>query len=190
MARSNFSPRRLGWVLGMGLGILASSLQAGLLLHREEAFARAFPKADRIVDQDFFLTEAEVRRLEKSAKAKLASELVTLYRFYQGETLLGYGILDTREVRSKMATSLVVFDPQVRIQDLVVCAFHEPKEYLPVDRWFRLFVGKPPEARLRPGEDLPALTGATLSVQSFAASARVARALVQELSPRPVENSP
>lgn len=168
--------RALPLVLAAAALLPARPAGAEVLLARKPALRAAFPGAT-FVARDLFPTRDQVKAVEAAARAPLGGDLVTVYEARRGDTLLGYGLFDTRPVRSHTATTLVALEPGGAVSQVLVCAFHEPREYLPVERWFRQLVGRSPEAPLRVGDDVAAITGATMSARAFSAVARHARAV-------------
>ena len=168
--------------------LAAGPAAAEVLLARRPALRAAFPGA-ALTARDLFPTAAQVKALEASARAPLGGDLVTVYEARRGGALVGYGVFDTRAVRSHTATTLVALAPDGAVQQVQVCAFHEPREYLPVKRWFRQLVGQGRSAPLRVGEDVAAISGATMSARSFSAVVRRARAVHAHLLTAPAPSS-
>ncbi|HEY6101424.1 MAG TPA: FMN-binding protein, partial [Anaeromyxobacter sp.] len=53
-----------------------------------------------------------------------------------------------------------------------VLAFLEPEEYRPPERWLARFEGKGAQDRLSAGQDIPPITGATLTARGIAEESR------------------
>jgi hypothetical protein len=151
---------------------------AGVLFHaRDEALSLAFPDATRTEPKEFFLTAEQHGKIEKLAHAKLDTDLVTIYRGWRGDELLGYAIFDTHVVRTLPETFLVVLSPQGAVEATNLLAFYEPEEYMPSDRWLRQFDGKQASDDLNIGHGIVGITGSTLTSQAVAAGIRRALAL-------------
>ena len=60
---------------------------------------------------------------------------------------------------------------------LFVCAFYEPQDYLPGERWLGQFKGKTPAQPPRVGADIVSITGATLTSRAVAGGVRRALAI-------------
>ncbi len=155
----------------------AGSSWAGVLLSRKEALARAFPDATEVRARDMVLTPEEVAGVERAARQRLDSALVTLYEGRRGACRLGRAVFDTRPVRSLSGTFVVVLAPGGTVKRVLVAAFHEPEDYLPSARWLTRLVGRGSGAPLRLGDDLDGLSGATLSARAVADAVRRAQAL-------------
>lgn len=162
-------------------GLAGHPAEAVVFYSRDEAMALAFPAADRTEGRDFFLTPAQRREIEERARAKVESEFLTVYKGFEGEQLLGYAILDTHLVRTRPETFLVVLAPDGAIEATHVLAFHEPLDYLPSDRWLRLFKGKRFDDDLHVGRGIVGITGSTLTAHAVSGGIRRALAIYDVL---------
>lgn len=163
------------------LGILLGALLPGAALAktyetRDAALERVFGDAE-IERRTMFLTEAQVEAVQTAAGTRLEQARVTFYEARRGETLVGRAYLDTHLVRSLYETVLIVVDAQGRTRNVDILAFHEPEDYLPPPRWLRTLESRTLSKRLRPGDEIDALSGATLSARAAAAAVRRALAL-------------
>jgi len=145
---------------------LAAPAGATVFHARDEALTLAFPDADRVEPHNHYLTDAQRAEIEKRGRAKVESNLVTVYTGHKGGELLGYAVFDTHIVRTLPETFMVVLSPAGQVIGTHVLAFHEPLEYLPTERWLGLFRGKKASDELRLGNDVAAITGSTLSAQA------------------------
>ena len=184
MVRQVWSGITVAFLLGLNLGLVAPPVQAKVLHSREEALALAFPEAERIENRTFTLTEEQAQRVATLATTPIESKQATIYIGYQGEQVLGYAFLDSRTVRTLPATFLIVLSPAGIVQRVQVLAFHEPKDYLPPERWLRQFDQQPLSPDLQLYKNIHGIAGATLSSQSVTNAVRQAltlfRILIQE----------
>ena len=82
--------------------------------------------------------------------------------------LLGYAFLGYAPSKTDTFDYLVVFDSEFIIKNMKVLVYRE--DYggeIGSKRWLRQFVGKNPEARFDYGQNIAAISGATISVQSM-----------------------
>jgi len=140
---------------------------------KEGAALRAvFPEAERFTSRDLLLGDAEAARLERLARARVSERLVTFYAAWKGEALLGHAVIHSHVVRTKRETFAMAFEPDGRIRRIVVVSFLEPEEYKPPDRWLAQLQGKGERDRLAVGDDVAAITGATLTTRGIAEQSR------------------
>ncbi len=148
-----------------------------VLLTREAALAQIFGANARVESRTVFLTTGEVRAVEQSAQAKLASPRIVAYRASRGDSLLGTAYLDAHMVRTMNETVLIAVAPDGRVAAVEVLAFNEPEDYRPPRRWLDRFDGRGLSKDLRPGGAVPTLGGATLTARAVAAAVRRTLAL-------------
>jgi Na+-translocating ferredoxin:NAD+ oxidoreductase RnfG subunit len=150
---------------------------AKVFYSQKGAVKLAFPdeQVDRVEKSISILSPEQLHRAEKLARSKLESKIVKFYIGWKDDRPTGYAFIDVHTVRTKAEAFMVVLDPNGVVRSLHVLAFHEPLEYLPVERWFEQFRGKDRDDSLRPGRDIHAVSGATLS--THAASDGVRRVL-------------
>ena len=175
------SARRLAAaVLSVGLvaGPLVGAARASVFLAKDEALALAFPENYRIEERVVILTDAQQAEIERRGRAKLESQLWTIYVGWKGGQVQGYAVIDTHVVRTLPETFMVVVDPKGSLRRVDVLAFHEPPEYLPTERWIGQFSGRALDDDLKLGAGIQGITGATLSAQAMTSGVRRALALV------------
>lgn len=140
---------------------------------KEEAAVRSlFPDATRVEAKDLLLTEEMVRRIEGLARARVRERLVTFYTARTGAEVAGYAVIHSHVVRTKRETISIAFEPDGSIRKITLLAFLEPEEYKPPERWLARFQGKGPSDRLVAGQDVPTITGATLTARGIAEESR------------------
>jgi transcriptional regulator of nitric oxide reductase len=156
---------------------------ASIHMTKDEALETvAFPGADRIERRTLFLEPEELKALSQRAYSKVESRLQTVYVGWKGDTVTGYAVIDTDIVRSKAASYIAVLTPDGKVKDVRILAWQEPPEYEPPQRWLDRFIGRDLEtSSLRVGQDVDAISGATLSVRMMAEHMRRALALYDVL---------
>jgi hypothetical protein len=165
-------------LVAVGLpALLARPAAATVFLAKDEALALAFPGNDRIEERVVILTDDQKAEVEKRARAKLESQLWTIYVGWKGSDVQGYAVIDSHIVRTLPETFMVVIEPTGTLRRVDVLAFHEPPEYLPTERWIGQFPGHALDDELKLGAGIQGITGATLSAQAMTAGVRRALAL-------------
>lgn len=172
-----FRPRAPVAALALALASLACLAPAtargdGLGGKEEAAVRGVFPDADRITVRDVLLTDEMTKRIEQLARARVPERLVTFYTAHRGADVLGYAVIHSHVVRTKRETLALSFEPDGRIRKITVLAFLEPPEYKPSDRWLARFEGKGPGDRIAVGQDIPPITGATLTARGVSEQSR------------------
>lgn len=153
-----------------------------LVLHsKAEALQIAFPEAERVETQTFYLTEEQVTAVQDLAKAPVDSRLVTFHVGHADGAVLGHAFIETHIVRTFPETFLIVVSPDGRVEKLLVLAFYEPPEYLPPDRWLAQFDDKTLNPALRLRRDIHGIMGSTLTAQAVTRGVRKVLALFQVL---------
>lgn len=123
-----------------------------------------------------YLTEAQAQRLlfptaERFAAATLAQQPAS--RALRGEAFLGYFIIDEVIGKHELITYAVALDPKGVVLGVEILDYRETRGGEVRDpRWRAQFVGKGPKDRLRLGEDIQNLSGATLSCRHITEGVR------------------
>lgn len=168
------------WALAMASPVFAhGDDDASVHMTKDEALEKvAFPESDRIERRTLFLEPDELKALAQRAYGKVESRLQTVYVGWKGDRITGYAVIDTDIVRSKAATYIAVLTPEGVLREVRILAWQEPPEYEPPQRWLDRFVGRDLDnSSLRVGQDVDAISGATLSVRMLAKHMRRAVAL-------------
>lgn len=158
---------------------LTSGLWAQVFKTQQEALKQAFPEKATITRKVIFLNDKQVKEIEKLAKTRVESKIVTYYVGSKADSILGYAFFDTRVVRTKPAMYMVVVNPDSSVKYVEILAFYEPFDYLPRKNWFKLFNHKSLSPGLWPNRGIHAITGATLSVRALTLGVRKILAIFQ-----------
>lgn len=154
-------------VAGAAFLAVAGTAAARVLMSKEEALDSAFASADRVEKEILYFSDAEKQQVEQRARAPLESQLFTVYQAFRGGELTGYGFIDTRTIRSKPATFLVVLEPDGRVREARILAWQEPPEYQPPERWLAQFRDRGLSEDLRLGGQVQAMSGASLTSRTL-----------------------
>jgi hypothetical protein len=178
--------RRAAALAALALLLPAAPGAAKVFHSRSEALKIAFPDAERIEDQTYVLSDAQVERIGAIARSPLDSRLVKIYTGLRGGDVLGYAVIDVHNVRTMPEAFMVVLTPEGSVRSVRVLAFHEPLDYLPTHRWYDQFDEKSLASPLRLGGDIHGVVGATLSARATTRGVRRALAFYRVL----VRNEP
>ena len=173
------------------LGLLAAS-SADFWLPSAEAqatyftartvLADFFPKSQAVTYQRFELNAEQRSRLWHRLGYDPQKPAYTIYIAKTGETIDGYAVLDEEMGQHLPITFAVKLSPQGIVQRQEIMAYRERYGDEVRDIRFRQqFVGKSATDPLRPGEEVIAVSGATISSRAMTLGVRRALVLVEEL---------
>jgi len=157
--------------LGVASVAAAPIARAEVILTEEAALERAFP-GTAPTRRTLYLTAAQVAAVEKAARSKLPSAVITVLETRSGDRVTGRGVLDTHVVRTMPETVLSVMEPDGRLRMALVLQFGEPPDYLPRAGWLSTVAGKRLDDDLWPGRGIRRVTGSTLTVQALTEAVR------------------
>ena len=130
----------------------------------EAALKLAFPKC-RIERRTITLTDKQKAEIAKRCGQKFTKSMVFAYLARRDGKLVGTAWFDVHKVRSKKQLLMVAVTPEHTVHRVEVLAFAEPRRYAAPSRWLRK-LNKKRLGGLRPGRDVPRITGATLTVRA------------------------
>lgn len=154
----------------------ASRLSAEVILTEKAALERAFPGTPA-TRRTLYLTHEQGQAVEKLARSRLPSPVVTLFEARADDRLVGRAYLDTHVVRTMPETLLTVVEPDGSLRMALVLRFAEPPDYLPRERWLAGLAGKRLDDELAPGRGLSRVAGSTLTAQALSDALRRALAI-------------
>jgi hypothetical protein len=166
------APARRLVALGAGTLLLAAArARAGVILTEKAALERAFP-GQAPERKTLYLTEEQAAAVQKAARSRLPSRIVTAWEARRDGAVTGRAYLDTHLVRTMPETVMAVVEPDGPLRTALVLQFNEPSDYLPRERWLTLLNGKALDDDLWPGRGVHRVTGATLTVQALTEAVR------------------
>ncbi len=188
MERVNDVLRRPKWMsaLGVGIGFLAllgsssEPAQAKVFLSRLEALELAFPECE-VDRQTHYLTADQKDKAKELAGVELSSALAYSYRATCDGSYAGTAYFDSHLVRTLPETIMIVVDPEGRVVRIEVVEFSEPEDYIPMDRWYAQFYGRPLDREMKLKRGIRGVTGATLTARATTDAARRVLAIHQVL---------
>ena len=153
---------------------------ADVLLSEKAALARAFP-GQTVERRTLYLRPEQVAAVEKAARSKMPSAVVTVFEARSDGAVTGRAVLDTHVVRTMPETLLTVVAPDGRLRMALVLQFAEPPDYLPREGWLKTLEGRPLDAELWPGRGVRRVSGSTLTVQALIEAVRRSLAVDREV---------
>jgi len=161
------------------LFILSLSLNAKLLLSPYDAMMLNFNDKILVHKKSILLSKKEAKAIAKLARLKLETKLYKTFSAYEGEKLLGYGVLALHKVRTKNTAVLSIINPDGTLKAVEIVAFNEPIEYLPSKRWIEVLHNQKLSPSLSLGKDIPSITGSTMSARAVVQASRIALAVYE-----------
>ncbi len=143
----------------------ASPVSSKVFLTLDEALELAFPGCD-IDRRTVYLTREQLSAAREMAKAPIERAIVHPYVATCDGEPGGIAYFDAHRVRTLPETLMVAVGPDDRVKRLEVLSFREPEDYLPGERWYAQFLGKPLTEGLRLEADVRSITGATLTARA------------------------
>lgn len=180
-----FSRRAAASAAGLLTLAVPATAHAKVFLTQDQALALAFPGTDTVERRTVFLTDSQAADIEKRARVKLNTRVITYYEARRSESAEGRAYFDTRLIRTFPATLMTKIQPDGVVAYTEVLAFYEPEDYLPRKSWMDLFRGKALNENLRLRRDIPNVAGASLSVQAITDSVRLTLAVDAVTAGRP-----
>lgn len=148
----------------------------GKVFHtQEQALQLAFGKKAEVHHTTHYWTKEQRAAVAELAGVDRVRGTQTEYRraTKAGKPATGPSVwFDTRVVRSKAQTLMVVVDAKGKVSDLVVCNFEEPLDYKPIDRWYAQFEGRVLDKDLQLKKGIHGVSGATLTARATTAAVR------------------
>ncbi|MCK9374199.1 MAG: FMN-binding protein [Sulfuricurvum sp.] len=140
--------------------------------------------ASKSVEQhNIILSEEQLQQLSKTSQQSIDTKLYRLYIAKNDTKTVGFGVLLNKKVRTKTAISLYLIGTDGKIKSIEIVAFNEPIEYLPTKTWLEGFDAKSTANTLRLNQDIPTVSGATLSARAITDGSRIALALINIVKP-------
>jgi hypothetical protein len=161
---------KFSFIIGALLACGGPSARAEVILTEQAALARAFPVAPE--RKTLYLTRAQVAAVEKLARSRVPSRVVTAFLGRSAEGSPQRALLDTHVVRTMPETVMAVISADGTLRMALVLQFGEPADYLPRDGWLGTLQGKDLDEDLWPGRGVRRVTGSTLTVQALTESIR------------------
>ncbi len=168
--------RTFAAVISLFLGLITFSYERDFSTP-ERSLSMMFPGA-KIIVKNIVISKDQKRAIERIARSRLDSRLLSIYLVRKGERVVAYGYVDVHRVRTHPESVLFVISPEGKIIAVEVLSFNEPLEYMADESWLELFKGKTIDRDpLRVNRDIPNMTGATLTARAITKAARRALAI-------------
>ena len=177
---------RFGWILLLIVLVPASlRAQEGAFLTEDEAPGAVFPDGDHVTRRDVESTPSLRERMNArldGTQPSVWEERYAVFGVSHGATMLGRAVVVEEIGKHRPITFVVGIRPDGSVNDVAVMAYREPYGgEVRSARFLRQYRGKTPADRLRNGQEIKNIAGATLSVDAASRAVRKAQALAQAL---------
>ena len=163
------------------LMILVKDAQAVSYMTREEALHWALPGAEEIISEEHDLDSKRKKEVEKKIGWHMKE---SRFAFYVGQVkgkVIGYAFIDDEIGKHQPITFVTALQPDGKVRDVEVMVYRESVgEQIKGRRFLNQFRGKDAASRLKLGEDVDSITGATLSAGAASRAVKKAVVLFQE----------
>jgi Na+-translocating ferredoxin:NAD+ oxidoreductase RnfG subunit len=172
------------------LALLPASFLGGVGVARAETayytprsvLADFFPKSQRVSYHKFDLSPEAHARVAKKLGAPLSRPSYTFYIAQTGDLVDGYALIDEEPGEHLPITFAVKFSPAGAVLRQEIMVYRERYgDEVRDERFRKQFIGKTAADRLRPGDDIVAVSGATISSRAMVVGVRRALLLLDEL---------
>ncbi len=172
-----------GLVLATALMLAGGAASAQTTYYTPRSvLADFFPRSQRVTYRKFDLMPELRARLSRRLGTPLPRSTYTIYVAQTGEAVDGYAILDEEMGEHLPINYAVKFSPQGAVQRQEIMVYRERYgEEVRDERFRKQFIGKTVRDPLRAGDDVVAVSGATLSSRAMVAGVRRDLLLLDEL---------
>jgi len=153
-------------IIALAVSLCCGWAQAKSYQTQQEAIHSAFP-SQQVGRKTLFLTQEQVQRIERLARTKVDSRIVTYYVAKDASGVAGVAFFDRQLVRTMPVTFDVVVKPSGNLDRVEILSFDEPDDYLPPLRWLQLYRNRVLNDDLAIGHAIPHITGASLTSQAM-----------------------
>ncbi len=163
-------------ILALSL-FFAESATAKVFLTVEEGLGLAFRDCE-VRKETLYLTPEQAREVERLSGVAKAPRLVVRHHGTcdKAPARSGRAYIDTRTVKTRPQTLLVIVNEASEVERVEVLSFEEPSEYMPSGTWYAVFRSKKLGEGLALKREIPFVTGATLTARASIQAARLALA--------------
>ncbi|WP_288106001.1 FMN-binding protein [Limnobacter sp.] len=152
------------WASTVLLTTLSQQAHAVQYLNTEQAQKALFPQATGFTEQDWLLTPKQLAAVEQLAGQRPNNPHVRVLKAQQGQTVLGYVVLDSVIGKYDLIDYAVGLNADATVKQIEIMAYRESHGFeIRSPAWRAQFAGKSASHGLRVGDGIANISGATLS---------------------------
>jgi electron transport complex protein RnfG len=149
-----------------------------------------FGHSEKVAFKQIEPAAVERARIEERLGYRLPRDRYTIFIATTGSHVDGYAIFDDEPGQHLPITFAVKISPSGAVERQEIVAYREARgDEVRDERFKRQFIGKTSRDPLRAGDDIAAVSGATISSRAMASGVKRALVLVEELVLRPQQAS-
>jgi len=156
-------------------------LHAQMAISPVDAMKKNYDSGSKISEVKFSLSQEQIKTIQENSHVKLEPENIKAFKAELGANTIGYGVLINKKIRTKNSVVLYIITNKSILKGIEVIAFNEPMEYLPSKKYNEQFENIKTNEPLILNQNIPTITGATMSAKTFVDGSRVAFALYNEV---------
>jgi electron transport complex protein RnfG len=167
-------------LLMVPVALVAGTAYATEYLTVPQAQQAIFPDADQFVDATVELSDAQRNAIEKQAGVRQRWKKQAVWRAEKAGQLIGWFIVDEVVGKHEFITYAAGLTPDNHVRGIEILVYRETYGYqVRTAEWRQKFVGKTLADAFKLDEDVPNISGATLSCQNITKGVKRLLALQQ-----------
>lgn len=156
----------------------------------EEFIRRYFGDGVKISFYTHKIDPEAKRKIEIECGQRFFKNEVIIWEVYDGEVLRALALLDNVYGKSLPITFMAIFDLAGNILETGIVAYREPfGGGVTNESWQNQFIGKNKSSKVKIGEDIQAISGATISANSVTRGIKKLTLLIEELTKKYAEKT-
>lgn len=154
--------------IGLPLAVLSAPAYAVDYLSVEEAQNVLFTDADNFIDDTRQLTEEQIDRIEDISDERQRWEKQQVWRAEKGGQLVGWMVVDDVVGKHEFITYATAISPDGEVLGIEIMSYRETHgDEVRDAAWRHHFQGKTLQDKFKLGDDVPNISGATLSCRNL-----------------------
>ncbi len=164
----------------LAIWVLCPSISFGeVYLTKKEALKRAFPDAEEIIKEQFWLDDIERKKISDLCAQKIEDKRMVFYSGKKAGKVIGHMIIDHFIGKTLPITYMVVLNTDGSVRDVAIMVYRESQGMEVRYRFFlKQYFGKKTSSTFK---DINSITGATISARSITKGVRKAVSAFQIL---------
>jgi len=152
----------------MPVAAIVCQVQAADYLSASEAQAVLFPQASTFTKEEVVLTKEQLKAIKKASGVRQRKAMPPIWRAERDGEFLGWFFVDDVIGKHEFITYAAAISPEGEVKGIEIMSYRETHgDEVRNAQWRKQFVGKKVDAPFRLDEDIPNISGATLSCRNI-----------------------